>query len=109
MHRTRLPLASLGALAALLLALAAAFPTPAHPAPVPPLAVADEAETKPVPAAPARAPDQLLTRMGVDRWAAAGVRGKGVKVAIIDTGFRHWRDQLGKSLPAHVAARSFRA
>jgi hypothetical protein len=46
--------------------------------------------------------------MGVDRWQAAGVRGHGVKVAIIDTGFRGWRKQLGKALPAHVTVHSFR-
>jgi subtilisin family serine protease len=109
MYRTRLPLCSLTALSALLLALATIFPTSARPAPVPPVAVADEAEPKTAPAAPARPRDQFLARMGVDRWLSAGVRGKGVKVAIIDTGFRHWRDQLGKSLPAHVTVHSFRA
>jgi subtilisin family serine protease len=30
-------------------------------------------------------------------------------VAVLDTGFRGWKDHLGKDLPAHVAARSFRA
>jgi subtilisin family serine protease len=51
---------------------------------------------------------EYLARLGADRWHTAGVRGKGVKVAVLDTGFRGWRDQLGKTLPANVTARSFR-
>lgn len=51
---------------------------------------------------------QHLAYLGADRWHAAGVRGKGVKVAILDTGFRGYRDHLGRSLPEHVTARSFR-
>jgi len=50
-----------------------------------------------------------LAQMGVDRWQAAGYRGKGVKVAVLDTGFRGYRSFLGKGLPAHVTARSFRS
>jgi hypothetical protein len=50
-----------------------------------------------------------LARLGVDRWQGAGFRGKGVTIAILDTGFRGWRDHLGKALPAHVTVRSFRA
>ena len=42
-------------------------------------------------------------------WHAAGCRGQGVKVAVLDTGFRGYRDFLGKALPAKVTARSFRA
>ncbi len=51
---------------------------------------------------------QHLARLGAARWHAEGTRGRGVKVAILDSGFRGWRDQLGKSLPAQVTARSFR-
>jgi subtilisin family serine protease len=51
---------------------------------------------------------KALNRLGVDRWLAAGFRGKGVKVAILDSGFRGYRAQLGKALPAEVKARSFR-
>jgi subtilisin family serine protease len=51
---------------------------------------------------------QHLTRLGVDRWHAAGLRGRGVKVAILDSGFRGYREFLGKSLPARVTVRSFR-
>src|SRR5437870_1257038 len=42
-----------------------------------------------------------LARLGADRWHTAGHRGRGVKIAILDTGFRGYRDALGKALPAH--------
>ncbi len=108
MRHTSFPLLALGGLTALLLSLASALSVPTRPAAVP---VGDEAE--PHPAAPVSAAtsprQQLLARMGVDRWHAAGVRGHGAKVAVIDTGFRGWRNFLGKVLPAHVTAHSFRA
>ncbi len=49
-----------------------------------------------------------LGLLGVGRWHAAGHRGKGVKVAVLDSGFRGWRSHLGKGLPDDVRARSFR-
>jgi subtilisin family serine protease len=49
-----------------------------------------------------------LESLGVPRWRQAGVRGDGIKVAVLDTGFRGYREQLGKTLPAQVPARSFR-
>lgn len=51
---------------------------------------------------------RCLARAGVERWHARGHRGRGVKVAILDSGFRGYRDQLGKSLPATVTVKSFR-
>jgi subtilisin family serine protease len=51
---------------------------------------------------------QQLARLGADRWYAAGYRGRGIKVAILDTGFRGYRDYLGKALPEHVTVQSFR-
>src|SRR5262245_7778653 len=51
---------------------------------------------------------QQLARILVDRWHQSGRRGKGVKVAILDSGFRGYRDHLGKSLPAKVTTGSFR-
>lgn len=51
----------------------------------------------------------LLARLGVDRWHAAGHRGRGVKVLVIDSGFRGWRSHLGAVLPQLVLTRSFRA
>jgi hypothetical protein len=53
--------------------------------------------------------EKLLADVGADRWHAAGARGQGVKVLVLDTGFKSWHDQLGKALPPHVAAQSFRA
>jgi subtilisin family serine protease len=52
---------------------------------------------------------RLFARLGVDRWHAAGHRGQGVKVAVIDSGFRGYRSYLGTALPPTVLARSFRA
>src|SRR5438552_1973025 len=52
---------------------------------------------------------QHLAQLGVLRWHGAGYRGRGVKVAILDSGFRGYRDHLGHALPGHVPVRSFRA
>ncbi len=49
-----------------------------------------------------------LAQMGADDWHRAGRRGKGVKVCVLDSGFRGYRNALGKVLPAAVTARSFR-
>ncbi len=57
--------------------------------------------------APERA--QFLARLGADRWQAAGIRGRGVTVLIIDSGLRGWRSQLGGVLPSSVLTKSFRA
>src|SRR5947209_2103369 len=35
---------------------------------------------------------KLLTRVGVEGWHAAGHRGRGVKVAVLDSGFRGYKD-----------------
>jgi hypothetical protein len=49
-----------------------------------------------------------LARLGVDRWHAARYRGKGIKIAVLDSGFRGYRQFLGNALPDHVTVRSFR-
>src|SRR5262245_45485574 len=49
-----------------------------------------------------------LANLGVAGWHEQGVRGQGVKIAILDSGFRDYRQFLGKGLPAHVKTRSFR-
>jgi subtilisin family serine protease len=63
-------------------------------------------------AAGAEAPPQSrrlhLARLGVDGWHERGQQGEGIKVAILDSGFRGYRDFLGKGLPARVQGRSFR-
>lgn len=51
---------------------------------------------------------QWLAQLGADRWHAAGWRGQGVKVAVLDSGFRGWQSWLGHALPRSVAVRSFR-
>lgn len=59
--------------------------------------------------APTKARQRHLNRLGADLWHARGWQGAGVKVAILDTGFRGYRAFLGKGLPAAVRCRSFRA
>ena len=51
---------------------------------------------------------QHLQFLGVPDWHEAGIRGKGVKVAVIDSGFRGYKVQVGKSLPTGLLARSAR-
>lgn len=51
---------------------------------------------------------QAAARMGVADYHKAGHRGKGVKIAILDSGFKGYRDALGKVLPADVTVKSFR-
>jgi subtilisin family serine protease len=57
---------------------------------------------------PHRARARHLAILGADRWQRAGFRGQGVKVAVLDNGFRGYRAQLGRALPDRVVARSFR-
>lgn len=49
-----------------------------------------------------------LRRLGVSQWHQKGHRGKGIKVAILDSGFRGYKAHLGKALPNRVSTRSFR-
>ncbi|HZU37978.1 MAG TPA: S8 family serine peptidase, partial [Gemmataceae bacterium] len=57
---------------------------------------------------PQRRRREQLAQLGVDRWHAAGFRGQGITIAVLDTGFRGYRQHLGHALPAHVRTRSFR-
>src|SRR5262249_54023002 len=57
---------------------------------------------------PARERQQILARLGVERWHTAGHLGQGVKIAILDSGFRGYRAHLGTALPRNVVVRSFR-
>jgi len=57
---------------------------------------------------PVRQRARHLEQLGVARWHAAGQRGRGLKIAVLDSGFAGYRDQIGKTLPARVAIRSFR-
>ena len=49
-----------------------------------------------------------LAELGVDGWHAAGTTGRGIKVAVLDGGFRGYKQFLGSALPAHVEAKTFR-
>jgi subtilisin family serine protease len=46
--------------------------------------------------------------LGADAWHLAGRQGKGMKIAILDSGFKGYRSALGKVLPREMIARSFR-
>ncbi|HWG41346.1 MAG TPA: S8 family serine peptidase [Gemmataceae bacterium] len=51
---------------------------------------------------------ELLERLGVSAWHAHGWRGRGLKVAVLDSGFSGYQTHLGKALPRNVKVRSFR-
>src|SRR5262249_31656405 len=57
---------------------------------------------------PALQRSKHLASLGVDRWHGSGYPGRGVKIAVLDTGFRGYKKHLGKALPQRVAVRSFR-
>jgi hypothetical protein len=46
--------------------------------------------------------------MGVRAWHSRGWRGRGLKVAVLDSGFHGYRTHLGAALPPTVKIRSFR-
>lgn len=48
------------------------------------------------------------TLVGADGWREGGLTGRGVKVAILDTGFAGYEQALGTTLPKAVTVRSFR-
>lgn len=45
--------------------------------------------------------------MNAPAWHSAGLKGAGVKVAVIDAGFSGYKSLLGSELPASVTARNF--
>ena len=49
-----------------------------------------------------------LENLGIERWHQKKLRGKGIKVAILDSGFRDYRRFLGNGLPQSVRSKSFR-
>lgn len=49
-----------------------------------------------------------LNHQGMLTWQKQGLRGQNLKVAIFDSGFRGYRQFLGKALPKSVIAKSFR-
>ncbi len=48
-----------------------------------------------------------VARAGADAWHAAGLRGQGVRIAIIDAGFQGYNAKLGTELPAGVVVKNF--
>lgn len=80
----------------------ASVPSPAEEA-------TPDCDTAPADPCPARQRARHLNSLGVDRWHAAGFQGKGVKIAVLDSGFRGYRAHLGKALPTHITVRSFRS
>ncbi|MCX6022567.1 MAG: hypothetical protein NTZ05_12720, partial [Chloroflexi bacterium] len=48
-----------------------------------------------------------LARVDAARWHTAGQRGQGVKVAIVDLGFKGYETKLGGELPGSVITRCF--
>jgi hypothetical protein len=75
--------------------------------PAPPAAVEQTVADAPS-AAQSTSRHQHLERLGVPSWHERGYQGQGIKVAILDSGFRGYRTFLGKGLPARITARSFR-
>ena len=58
--------------------------------------------------APVQERRQHLANLGVTPFHEQGWRGQGIKIAILDSGFRDYRQFLGNGLPARVKAKSFR-
>jgi Subtilase family len=50
----------------------------------------------------------FLGELGVLRWHGVGYRGQGVRIAVLDYGFRGYREKLKHGLPAEVRTKSFR-
>lgn len=64
---------------------------------------------RPFYAQPAAVTSEGLSLSGVSAWHAAGIRGAGVKVAVIDVGFAGYESLLGTELPpaSRVVYRNF--
>ncbi len=51
---------------------------------------------------------RTVGQLGVPAWHRAGYRGKGIKIAILDSGFRGYSAAIGKIFSPTTKARSFR-
>jgi subtilisin family serine protease len=51
---------------------------------------------------------ELMERLGVPDWQARGWRGRGLKIAVLDSGFHGYQSYLGGALPRSVKVHSFR-
>lgn len=47
--------------------------------------------------------------IGAPEWHRSGLTGRGVRVAVLDTGFDNYQALIGKELPPDIIVRSFRA
>jgi subtilisin family serine protease len=108
LHRTRRVTLLAGWLSLLSLALLLEGGTARRVLP-PEVGPTAEEATPDCPSGPALKRADHLARLGIARWQAAGFRGQGVKVAVLDAGFRGYRAGMGSVLPDHIRARSFRA
>jgi hypothetical protein len=97
----------LAAAASALLGLAE-LPPRATPASLPVLRALATPDVRDWVGSPAEEREKIFMRLGVDGWHKAGQRGRGIKIAVLDAGFRDYRSHLGKALPAQVMVRSFR-
>ena len=97
----RVPLAAF-IVGLLLIVLPACAPTP------PSVSVEQTADSLDRLEAPLEERRLRLAELGVSRFHERGWRGQGVKIAILDSGFRDYRRYLGKGLPERVKVRSFR-
>ena len=50
---------------------------------------------------------EAMAAMNVPAWHTAGIKGSGVKVAVVDGGFTGYSTLLGTDLPATVTAKNF--
>jgi Subtilase family len=72
----------------------------------PPVSIEQTAHESAAADVPERA--QHLVNLGIEPWHRAGLRGQHVKIAVLDSGFRDFRQFLGNGLPRSVRTRSFR-
>src|SRR5689334_14969998 len=49
-----------------------------------------------------------FAELGIDRWHKAGFKGQGLTIAVLDSGFRGYKEFLGNGLPTDTVTRSFR-
>ncbi|MBI4288416.1 MAG: S8 family serine peptidase, partial [Chloroflexi bacterium] len=50
-----------------------------------------------------------LSLIGTAAWQGANIRGQGVKIAVVDSGFKGYASLLGTELPSSVIVQSFRS
>jgi subtilisin family serine protease len=99
----RQPLFALSGLLSAVAALALAFGTPPNVVRFDPVEQADA-----VIATATASSRSLSTLTGASQWHTGGYRGQGLTVAVLDSGFRGWKQFLGGALPSDVTVKSFR-